>query len=85
MAKKTLPRNAHNGRPSTSRRGPRSSAIPFPIPVTTPPDGDSDANHGDIARRAYEIYLARGGTHGQDIDDWVRAEQELDRALRPTR
>ena len=31
----------------------------------------------DIARRAYEIYLERGGTHGYDIEDWLRAEQEL--------
>jgi len=30
-----------------------------------------------IARRAYELYLARGGEGGQDIDDWLQAEQEL--------
>jgi hypothetical protein len=30
-----------------------------------------------IAQRAYELYLARGGSHGQDMDDWFRAEQEL--------
>lgn len=33
----------------------------------------------DIARRAYEIYLRRGGTHGYDIEDWLQAEQELAR------
>ena len=31
----------------------------------------------DIARRAYEIYLQRGGTHGYDIEDWLQAEREL--------
>ena len=31
----------------------------------------------EIAQRAYEIYMARGGTEGQDIDDWLRAEREL--------
>jgi hypothetical protein len=31
----------------------------------------------DIARRAYELYLARGCEHGHDVDDWVRAEREL--------
>lgn len=31
----------------------------------------------DIARRAYEIYLRRGGTHGADLDDWLQAEREL--------
>jgi Protein of unknown function (DUF2934) len=30
-----------------------------------------------VARRAYEIYRERGGAHGQDLDDWVRAEREL--------
>ncbi len=30
-----------------------------------------------IARRAYEIYISRGGTHGYDIEDWLRAEREL--------
>lgn len=30
-----------------------------------------------VARRAYELFLARGGEHGRDLDDWLRAEQEL--------
>jgi hypothetical protein len=30
-----------------------------------------------IQRRAYEIFLARGATHGDDIADWLMAEQEL--------
>lgn len=30
-----------------------------------------------IERRAYEIYLARGGEHGSDLADWVMAEQDL--------
>ncbi len=30
-----------------------------------------------IARRAHELYLQRGGEHGKDVEDWVRAEQEL--------
>jgi Protein of unknown function (DUF2934) len=32
---------------------------------------------GEIAQRAYEIYLSRGQTNGADIDDWLAAEQEL--------
>ena len=31
----------------------------------------------DIARRAYELFLARGGEHGHDVEDWVQAEREL--------
>jgi hypothetical protein len=30
-----------------------------------------------VAQRAYGIFLARGATHGQDIEDWLRAEREL--------
>ncbi len=37
----------------------------------------ANATHDRIAQRAFEIFLGRGGTHGQDFDDWLRAEQEL--------
>jgi len=30
-----------------------------------------------IARRAYEIFVERGGQDGRDMDDWLRAEREL--------
>jgi hypothetical protein len=33
----------------------------------------------EIRARAYEMYLERGGHHGLDFDDWVRAERELKR------
>ena len=31
----------------------------------------------EIAVRAYEIYIERGATSGQDVDDWLQAEAEL--------
>ena len=31
----------------------------------------------DVARRAYDLYLARGCEHGHDVDDWLQAEREL--------
>jgi DUF2934 family protein len=34
----------------------------------------------EIAERAYELFMARGGAHGQDVDDWLLAESELLRA-----
>jgi Protein of unknown function (DUF2934) len=37
-----------------------------------------------IARRAYELFLARGEQHGHDLDDWLRAERELAEAARAT-
>lgn len=33
--------------------------------------------HEEIALRAYEIYLERGGAPGDALQDWTRAEREL--------
>ena len=33
--------------------------------------------NGDIARRAYDIYLSRDCEHGHDVEDWLQAEREL--------
>jgi Protein of unknown function (DUF2934) len=35
-----------------------------------------------IARRAYDLFLSRGATHGHDIDDWLEAERELEETPR---
>jgi Protein of unknown function (DUF2934) len=31
----------------------------------------------EIARHAYELYIQRGGEHGKDVDDWLKAKKEL--------
>jgi len=31
----------------------------------------------EIELRAYQVYIERGGAHGQDVDDWLQAEREL--------
>jgi hypothetical protein len=36
----------------------------------------------EIARLAYHFYETRGRLNGQDIDDWLAAEQELTRHYR---
>jgi len=30
-----------------------------------------------IRARAYELFVARGGAHGDDLADWFNAEREL--------
>lgn len=35
------------------------------------------ATHEEISRLAHQYYLERGGHHGSDEDDWIRAEKEL--------
>jgi hypothetical protein len=46
-----------------------------------------DTNDGppspqQIAQEAHAIYLARGGEHGHDVDDWLEAERRLQTRLR---
>ena len=36
-------------------------------------------SHEEIRRRAYEIYLERDGRPGDELDDWLRAERELEK------
>ena len=33
----------------------------------------------EIRDLAHEIFMARGGTPGNELDDWLRAEQDLKR------
>lgn len=37
----------------------------------------SAPTHEEIASRAYEIFLERGGAPGDALQDWTRAEREL--------
>jgi hypothetical protein len=50
---------------------------------------EASVNHGpsheDIRRRAYEIYLERGDAPGNELDDWLRAERELQKVAVFTR
>ena len=39
--------------------------------------------HLQIANRAFEIYVSRGGDHGHDGDDWFEAERQLQTELQP--
>ena len=41
----------------------------------SPQDHLNDADA--VAKRAYELYLERGGQHGADLDDWLEAERQL--------
>jgi len=46
-------------------RAPKSLAEPATAPIS------------EVAQRAYGLYLARGCTHGHDVDDWLEAEREV--------
>ncbi len=38
---------------------------------------EAELSYDAIARRAYELYEARGRTDGHDLEDWLNAELEL--------
>jgi hypothetical protein len=49
-------------------------------PTRKPPatvGNDPEELERQIGRRAYEIYEARGREDGHDLDDWLRAEEEI--------
>jgi DUF2934 family protein len=39
--------------------------------------GNGSISSDEVARRAYDLYLSRGGGHGADFDDWIEAEKQL--------
>ena len=43
--------------------------------------GKRKKSHASIARRAYELYEIGGRREGQNVQDWLRAEQELSGSL----
>ena len=40
-------------------------------------NGPGPIDRERIASRAYELFVARGGADGQDLEDWLNAEREL--------
>ena len=53
--------------------------------ATSAPDTISEVQRENLTRdeeirfRAYEIYLERGEQGGNDLDDWLQAEREIER------
>jgi hypothetical protein len=72
MAKTTSPASRRRGR----------TLEPATTPVLPTPEQDLPERRFErIAARAREIYEARGGEHGQALDDWLQAEREIDLEL----
>jgi len=66
VATKRAPKKARKS-VAPARRSEAEAARPKTQPVT----------HEEIARRAYGIYISRGGGEGGAHEDWLRAEREL--------
>jgi hypothetical protein len=61
--------NTSKRKPTAKRRTAKKSDSPARA-RPTPTDEE-------IRRRAYELFEQRGGAHGYEHEDWVRAEREL--------
>lgn len=57
-----------------SRNSTILQAPPTPVNATSTAVRPTEE---DIAFRAHQIFLERGATPGQDLDDWLQAEREL--------
>ena len=44
---------------------------------------NTEKNIETIRVRAYELFVARGASHGDDLADWLNAERELRGAPKP--
>lgn len=67
-------------RNTANKQTPHTPASMPERPTNAEPMASSPRNsptHEQIARRAYEIFLARGGTPGNPEHDWFQAEREL--------
>jgi Protein of unknown function (DUF2934) len=65
--------------PQTSSHSARSSGRSNGTPAGAAAQRAAAMTVSDqaIAQRAYEKFLARGGAHGFDQEDWTEAEREL--------
>jgi polyketide cyclase/dehydrase/lipid transport protein/DUF2934 family protein len=78
-------RKSHSvGRSSLPSDEPATEFLPEEAQLETLPKpefyrdaGVLSPTHEQIAQRAYELYLARGGVHGYGFEDWLEAERQL--------
>ena len=65
---------------ATPKVEPRRPAIPLPSSSHTLSQDEPQrrtVSEDDVRFRAYELYVQRGGTPGNDVGDWLQAEREL--------
>jgi len=68
---------------SQSHQHPDNAAIAEESAAIYPDTNEGRPTPEEIAEEAYRIYMNRGSSHGQDMDDWLEAERRLSEARRP--
>jgi len=81
MAKKTKSSAPLSGEPPAAERPASDVVNPDAPSVDTTREREAGSGSSDdrarIAARAYEIYEQRGGAHGRETEDWLKAESEI--------
>jgi hypothetical protein len=62
---------------TTIATAPSEKSRPNPVAELPPAGATLDITDQEIALRAFELYCERGCEDGHDLEDWLRAEQEL--------
>jgi hypothetical protein len=68
-----MPNNMKTAKRNKKPQYESAPTIKTPVPPPTPEA---------IRLRAHEIFLARGGIPGRELEDWLLAEQELKQPAR---
>jgi hypothetical protein len=61
----------------TSKPYPDNAAIAEESAAIYPDTNEGRPTPEEIAAEAYHIYMGRGASDGQDMDDWLEAERRL--------
>ncbi len=86
VTKAAAPRKPRAAKPKTEAAAnatPKPAAKTKSAPKTTVTSisrkagASSRVTHQEIALLAHHFWLERGGEHGHDAEDWLRAEQTL--------
>jgi hypothetical protein len=88
--------SSKSAEPRQTSRVPRADLSKLPADISEneePPlrptlaaavDIDPDLRHRMISETAYQFYAQRGYVDGYELDDWLKAEAEVDRLLSNT-
>ena len=75
-AKKSINEPKASKPPTKRVTKPKSPSSETITPVLTRPISEEEI-HDRIAERAYQLFLNQGRRHGQDVQHWTQAEEEI--------
>jgi hypothetical protein len=59
------------------KAAPKTATKAKVTPIKKAKTSNTRVTHEEIAILAHNLWIERGGQHGHDADDWLRAEQTL--------